>query len=400
MKILDAPLRRVLLSRLERIEQGRLRVTGAGSGDVSFGRTASPAAAIEVKDPRFWRAAALGGSVGAAEAYVGRLWECDDLASLVRILVRNRSVLDGIDGGLSKLRAPFRLFAHALRRNTRAGSRRNVGAHYDLGDDFFSLFLDDTLTYSCAVFERPDATLRDASIAKYESLCRKLALSRGDRVIEIGTGWGGLAIHAAQAYGCSVTTTTISRKQFDFARRRVSDLGLSDRVTVVERDYRDLEGRFDKGVSIEMIEAVGHDFLGAYFAKCASLLDDGGLFALQAITLPDREYDRARREVDFIKKLVFPGSCIPSVTALASAASLSSDLRLVRLDDIGEHYAETLRLWRERLVARRAEAIALGYPDSLVRLFEFYFAYCEGGFAEGVLSDVQMVFERPRGWAP
>jgi len=400
MTVLDRAARTALSRRLERITYGRLTVAGAGPAQV-FGDGTGPAVTLEVRDPRFFRKTALGGHLGAAEAYLDGWWETDDLVGLVRILVRNRGALAGLERGLAWLARPGRALAHALRRNTRAGSRRNIAAHYDLGNAFFGLFLDDTLAYSCGIFERPDATLREASVAKFDALCRKLELGPKDHLLEIGTGWGGFAVHAAREYGCRVTTATISRQQEVLAGRRVADAGLAGRVTVLNRDYRDLDGVYDKLVSIEMIEAVGHHYLERFFRVCADRLAPDGLFALQAITIQDRLYDAARREVDFIKRYVFPGSCIPS-RAVLTAAAAATDLTLVDLRDLTPHYAETLRRWREGLRARRADARALGFDDRFLRLWEFYFSYCEGGFRERVLGDVQMLFAKPEnrrgGW--
>ncbi len=388
-------LRRAVHARLGALREGRLTLAEPG-GTLHFGPGGPPAARITVHDPRFYRALALGGSVGGAEAYAAGWWTTDDLPGVVRVMVRNRDVLERLDGGWARLAVPARAVAHALRRNTRRGSRRNIAAHYDLGNEFFALFLDETLTYSCGVFERPEATLRDASIAKYDRLCRKLALNPSDHVVEIGTGWGGFAVHAAGEYGCRVTTTTISPAQFAYATRRVADAGLADRVTVVRRDYRDLRGRFDKLVSIEMIEAVGHRYYDAFFRQCGALLAPDGVMALQAITILDRLYDRARRHVDFIKRYIFPGSCLPSLAALGAAMARASDLRLVHLEDITPHYAETLKRWRENFVAAWDKVGALGFPESFRRIWEFYLAYCEGGYREGVLGDVQLLLAKPR----
>ncbi len=313
-------------------------------------------------------------------------------------MARNVAAMDGLEGGLAALRRPVDAIWHALRRNTRTGSRRNIAEHYDLGDDFFQLMLDPTMTYSCGVFERPDATLEEASIAKIDRLCRMLRLGPEDHLLEIGTGWGAFALHAASRYGCRVTTTTISANQLARARRRVADAGLSDSVTVLHTDYRDLPGRFDKLVSVEMLEAVGADYYGTFFSKCASLLEDDGLMALQTITIADARYEQHVRGVDFIKRYVFPGSNIPSITALLQAATRSSDLTLRRLDDIGPHYATTLAAWRENL-ARNADAVARLTDERFRRIWHFYLCYCEAGFAEGYLGDAQMLFSRPRGRA-
>jgi cyclopropane-fatty-acyl-phospholipid synthase len=395
MTAVDRLARHLLHGRLARITAGRLTID-EGAGRVSFGpgNAGAPDAELTVRDPRFYRGVLFGGHLGAVETYLDGWWETGDLTAVVRLMVQNRTVLNSFEGGLARLAQPVRRAWHAMRRNTRSGSRRNIAAHYDLGNEFFAAFLDDTLTYSCGIFERPDMTLREASIAKYDRLCRKLALAPADHVMEIGTGWGGFALHAAATYGCRVTTTTISREQHRLASERVRTAGLDDRVTVLLRDYRDLEGRFDKLVSIEMIEAVGHRFYRGFFRKCAALLKPGGQMALQTITIDPRHYDQARREVDFIKRYIFPGANIPSVPVLRHAAERRAGLSLLHLEDITPHYAETLKRWRENFVARWDRLRALGFSEEFRRLWEFYFCYCEGGFRERLLGDVQIVFAR------
>jgi cyclopropane-fatty-acyl-phospholipid synthase len=286
--------------------------------------------------------------------------------------------------------------AHFLRRNTRTGGRKNIAAHYDLGDDFFSLFLDETMTYSCGIFEHAGSTLKEASVGKYDRICRKLALRPDDHVLEIGTGWGGFAVHAAAGYGCRVTTTTISRRQYEYAANRIREEGLEDRVEPLLSDYRDLSGSFDKLVSIEMIEAVGHQYLETFFRHCSERLTSDGMMLLQAITIPDDRYDLHTRSVDFIKRYIFPGSSIPSVSAISRATESATDMRMLHLEDITPHYARTLQEWRARFLARRDEVRALGYPESFLRMWEYYLCYCEGSFEERYNGDVQIVFTKPR----
>src|SRR5690606_1373140 len=281
-------------------------------------------------------------------------------------------------------------------RNSRDGSRRNIQAHYDLGNDFFALFLDPTMNYSCGIFESAEATMEQASIAKMDAICRKLDLQPGDHLLEIGTGWGALAIHAARHFGCRVTTTTISREQHALAAARIREAGLGDRIELLRRDYRDLEGRYDKLVSVEMIEAVGHRFLDTYFRRCSSLLKDDGLMLLQAITIRDEHYAQALKSVDFIQRFVFPGGFIPSVAAMSASMARTTDMQLLHLQDIGLHYATTLRRWRQRFFDNVAAVRALGYPDSFVRLWEFYLCYCEGAFLERNIGNVQMLLAKPR----
>jgi cyclopropane-fatty-acyl-phospholipid synthase len=393
MTLSSSLARGVVEARLAHLRHGRVTLR-EGARVADYGDPTAAPLAIGVRDPRFYAAVAFGGSVGAGEAYAEGWWTTDDLTGLVRLLLRNRGMLEQLETGWARLVQPLRRLAPALRRNTRRGSRRNIGAHYDLSNDFFELFLDDTLTYSCGLFTRPDATLREASIAKYDRMAALLDLRPEDHLIEIGTGWGGFALHAASRYGCRVTTTTISAEQFRLATRRVAEAGLAGRVTVLHEDYRDLRGTYDKLVSIEMIEAVGHEHFGVFFAQCAALLAPHGRAAIQAITIADDRYESARREVDFIKRHIFPGSCLPSRAVLRHAAA-ATDLRLVQLDEIGLHYAETLRRWRSNMQANRDRIAALGFDDRFQRLWEFYFCYCEGGFLERAIGDVQLLLLKP-----
>jgi cyclopropane-fatty-acyl-phospholipid synthase len=391
---LGPAVRRLVVGRLGALERGTLRLHEGDAVHEFKGATQGPTASLEVRDPAFYAELAFGGSVGAAESYMLGQWSSPDLTGLLRLLLLNRTALDSLEGGLARLTAPLRLAAHWLHRNTRAGSRRNIAAHYDLGNDFFRLMLDETMMYSCALFERDGMTLAEASRAKLDLACRKLDLRPDHHVLEIGTGWGGFAIHAASRHGCRVTTITISPSQYDLARERVRAAGLEDRVSVLLEDYRDLRGHYDRLVSIEMIEAIGHRQFETFFRRAGDLLAPDGRMLLQSITIADRHYERARDEVDFIKRYVFPGCCIPSVGALSAAIVAASDLRLVHLEDIGPHYATTLAAWRRNFHANLERVRALGYPDTFVRLWEFYLCYCEAGFAERALGDVQMVLTR------
>jgi len=396
-RFLDALARRSVLGRLAMIDQGRLTLRDAGETH-TFGVVSASFpidVTIDVHDPRFWSDLAFGGSIGAGEAWMQGWWTTPDLTALVRLMTRNRAALDGIDGGWSRVTAPLQRGLHWLNRNTRAGSRRNIAAHYDLGNDFFALFLDPSMMYSSAIFERDDMSLAEAQAARLERICRKLELRPGDHLLEIGTGWGGMAIHAARHHGCRVTTTTLSREQHAEAVRRVAAAGLSDRVTVLLRDYRDLDGVYDKLVSIEMIEAVGHRYFDTYFRTCAGLLAPDGLMLLQSITIADQRYAAARDGVDFIQRHIFPGSCIPSISAIMTSIARASDLRLLHLEDFGPHYATTLRLWREAFVARLDDVRAMGYPDTFIRAWLFYLGYCEGGFEERAIGDAQFLFAKP-----
>jgi cyclopropane-fatty-acyl-phospholipid synthase len=404
MPALTRLAKKLLLSQLTKIRHGRLRLVDAQSesGEQvtrTFGAVTDVGPfdlTIHVRDPHFYSDAVFAGTTGAGEAYMRGLWDCDDLTALVRLMVVNRDLMNDVDSGWSSLSAPLFKAAHWLNRNTAAGSRRNIAAHYDLGNKFFELFLDETMAYSCGIFESPNSSLLDASTAKFEAACSKLKLSPGEHLLEIGTGWGGLAIHAARHYGCRVTTTTISREQYELAKERVERAGLSDRITLLLEDYRDLRGEYDALVSIEMIEAVGHQYLDTYFRKCSTLLRPHGAMLLQAITIRDQFYEQAKNSVDFIKRFIFPGSFIPSAQVLVNSLAGVTDLKMFHMEDIGPHYARTLRLWRERLLARRDEVRALGYPETFLRMWEYYLCYCEGGFEERQLGDVQMLLTKPR----
>lgn len=394
----DALFRRLLLSRLKDLREGRLAIVDAGER-ITFGETSADlnlTATIIVHDRRFYRDVLFGGTLSAGEAYLRHHWDADDLTALIRIFVRNRDLLDGMESGLALLSMSAAQLFHWLRRNTLGGSRKNIEAHYDLGNDFFKLFLDQNLMYSCAIFASEEQTLESASTAKIDRICRKLQLSSHDHVLEIGTGWGGFALHAARRYGCKITTTTISEQQYLLTRERVNAAGLADRITVLMEDYRELSGQFDKVVSIEMVEAVGHQYLADYFAICSRLLRPEGMLLLQAITIADQHYERAKRSVDFIKQYVFPGGCLPSVTAMMGAITGATDFRLFHLEDFGVHYATTLRRWRERFKCNAPQIRALGYSERVMRTWDFYFGYCEGGFAERFLGTVQMLLVKPR----
>jgi cyclopropane-fatty-acyl-phospholipid synthase len=394
--------RKLLLSQLRQFEHGELRFVEPDGCEHVFGRRRAGfdvGCTLYIDHPQTFADAAFGGTVGAGESYIRGLWHCDDITSLVRIFVANREQTIRMDGRWSLVSWPLLKLFHWANRNSKNGSARNIAAHYDLGNDLYQLMLDDSMAYSCAIFPRADATLKEGSEAKFEAACRKLDIKAGDHVLEIGTGWGGFAIHAVQRYGCRVTTTTISAAQRDFAVQKIAALGLGDRITVLLKDYRelngDLAGPYDKLVSIEMVEAVGARFLDGYFEHCARLVKPEGAMLLQAITIQDQFYDRALKSVDFIQRYVFPGSFIPSVQALSKSLAKVTDFKIFHLEDIGPHYARTLQLWRERFTRNLAQVRGLGYSDSFVRLWEYYLCYCEGGFMERQLGAVQMLLTKP-----
>ena len=394
---LDKIARKAVLSLLNKLQHGRITLIEDGQ-QLAFGEDVSAAslnADINVYHYQFYSRILFGGSIGAAEAYMDALWSADDLTTVMRILALNRKAFADMEKGLARLTAPLYQFYHSARKNTKVGSRKNILAHYDLGNEFYTLFLDPTMTYSCGIFEHDHSTLEEASTAKYDRLCRKLELRPGHRVVEIGTGWGGFAVHAAKHYGVHVTTTTISDEQYRYAENRFREAGLTDQINLLKQDYRDLTGEFDRLVSIEMIEAVGHHFYNTFFQTCSRLLKAGGLMALQAITIGDQIFDRHKRSVDFIKRYIFPGSCIPSVTAISNAIATATDLRMIHLEDITPHYARTLREWRRRFFANIDAVRNMGYPDTFIRMWEYYLCYCEGGFAERYIGDVQVLFAKP-----
>jgi cyclopropane-fatty-acyl-phospholipid synthase len=364
-------------------------------GARTLGQRPQLQATITVHDPAFYPRVLFGGSIGAGEAYVDGLWETDSLATLVRIMVRNMDLLDRMEQGLAWLLWPYQRLRHLRRDNHRQGAKKNILAHYDLGNDLYGAFLDPTMMYSAAIYPRENSSLEEAARFKLDYICRRLQLTPQDRVIEIGGGWGGFAIHAAANYGCHVTTTTISDAQFREAQRRIEEAGLGHRITLLQKDYRDLNGRYDKLVSIEMIEAVGHRYLPEFFRKCGALLRPEGLLLIQAITIADQKYSQYVRNVDFIQRHIFPGGCVPSITRMLSLITAKTDLVVRSIEDFGFDYTRTLRDWRSRFLGAYDALKTRGYDERFKRLWEFYLAYCEGGFRERALSVVQLMASRP-----
>jgi len=367
------------------------------NGTILFGDGAAYPIELRIADARTYTTLATRGTLGAAAAYIDGWWDSDDLVGLFRLLTRNADTMASLDGTLSRWVTWALSWIHRFRRNTIAGSRENIRAHYDLSNEFFALFLDETMAYSGGIFSTPRTTLAEASTEKFDRICRLLNLTSRDHVLEIGTGWGGFAIHAVRNYGCKVTTTTISRKQYDFARQRVDAAGLNDRVTVLCEDYRSLHGAYDKLASIEMIEAVGHEFLDTFFRQCSRLLRSNGAMALQTITIPDQRYENYRRSVDFIQQYIFPGGCIPSLSAISVSLRRSSDFGVTRLDDFGSHYAETLKHWRTHFW-RNVDAVrGLGFDERFVRMWHYYLCYCEAGFLDCQIGLAQILLTKPGG---
>ena len=389
---------RVLIrALLSRARHGTLVVSDA-TGTRRYGHGA-PEVHVLVHDTRTYHALVRGGSMGFGESYTDGWWDCDDLTAVVRFVIRNIEPLTRRLDTLARFRAPLTRIRQRFARVDKERDRANVRAHYDLGNEFYSLMLDDTMMYSCAFFDDEDTSLHDASVAKIERLCRKIRLGPEDHVVEIGTGWGGFALHAASRYGCRVTTVTISDAQFAYVRARVAAAGLGHLIEVRNEDYRDLAGRYDKLVSIEMVEAIGWRQLDTYFSTCAALLKPDGLMALQAITIDDYSYERTKDRDDFIKRMVFPGGFLPSLEAIVRSSSSVSDLRVVDVEDIGRHYAETLARWRSNLTVHEAEVRGLALGEEFSRMWHMYLCYCEAAFLERHISDVQLVLARSQ-WRP
>jgi cyclopropane-fatty-acyl-phospholipid synthase len=399
LPVLDSFCKSLLFGKFKSLKHGLIKIQDRSQGAVEeyiFGEEdKNLSVKVTVNRSRFYSRTLLGGSIGNAESYVDQDWETDDLTNLVRLFVLNRDVLQGIDNGIGSLLQPIQKYFHGLHRNTIKGSRENIRSHYDIGNDFFKLFLDESMMYSCAFFETKDTDLYTASMKKVETVVKKLKLKPTDHLIEIGTGWGTLAIYAAKNYGCRVTTTTISEEQYKYAVAKVKEAGLEDQVKVLFEDYRNLTGTYDALVSVEMIEAVGLDHLETYFEKCSSLIKPDGLMVLQAITIKDQNYESARKSVDFIQRHIFPGCGIPSVHAMMNAVTKRTDFNLLHQEDFAEDYAQTLKHWAQRLERKEHEITKLGYPDFLYRLWQYYFSYCEGGFRERAIGLSHLVLGKP-----
>ncbi len=392
----DRLCRKFTLNFLSQLRHGSITVIEAGEAQQFGDADAELKTTITVTDPAFYQKLVLAGSVGGGEAYIHGFWRCDNLTALVQIFARNLDVLDKMDSTWARLSRPMLKVLNFRNRNTISQSRRNIAAHYDLGNAMYQLFLDPSMMYSSAVYPTADSTLEQAQQHKLQQICERLQLKATDHLLEIGTGWGSMAIYAAQHYGCKVTTTTISQQQYDYTKARIAELGLQDKITLLFEDYRLLTGTYDKLVSIEMIEAVGDDFLDNYFEKCSSLLKPDGIMVLQAITMVDHRYQQYVREVDFIKRYIFPGGCLPSISRMASAVANKTDLVIRQVQDIGFDYARTLKDWCDNFMAQRDAVHQLGYDDNFIRLWHFYLCYCEGGFRERATSAVHLVLSKPQ----
>lgn len=394
LSFLDNFCRSTLFKMIKNIKHGKILVR-QNSKTWTFGTDETLKVNIVVSDPAFYRRCLFGGSIGSGEAYVEGMWKVDNLTNLVRIMVLNMALLDRMEVGLAWFLKPVDLLKHFFNQNSKNGAKQNILAHYDLGKDLYKSFLDPTMMYSSAIYPTAESSLEEASAHKLEIVCKKLCLKEGDEILEIGSGWGGFAIYAARNYGCQVTTTTISNAQYKEARKRIHAAGLEDQITLLKKDYRDLEGQYDKLVSIEMIEAVGHKYLPKFFKKCGKLLKPDGKMLIQAITIVDQKYDQYARSVDFIQRHIFPGGCLPSNNRMLNLINAKTDMVVRSIEDFGFDYAKTIQEWRHRFSQASASLKTKGYDDSFDRLWEFYLCYCEGGFLERSISVVHLVASRP-----
>ncbi|MBT5548640.1 MAG: class I SAM-dependent methyltransferase [Gammaproteobacteria bacterium] len=387
--------KRILFKKLKGLKTGELTIID-GSEIHVFGILKSEfKATLTVSSQEFYVFLGSGGTNGAAEAFTAGYWSADNLVELIQIIIRNKKTMEGLESGLARLTNPITKIIHRLRQNTLKGSKSNILAHYDLSNDFYKLWLDSTMTYSSGIFLNKKSSMLDASVEKLDRLCRKLNLNSSDHVLEIGTGWGSFATHAAKNYGCKVTTTTISDNQFNYVAELISKENLDNKITLLNKDYRELEGVFDKIVSIEMIEAVGSDFVPGFFEKASSLLKKNGLMALQGITYNDPDFNAYKSSVDFIRKYIFPGSCLISLSQVEKAIKDKTDLIMVDSEDITLHYARTLEIWRKDFENVLPQVRELGFSDPFIRIWVFYLVYCEAGFLENLIGDFQFIFAKP-----
>lgn len=393
-------LKKILINKLRGLKNGFLLLRDEKKL-YKFGSPKSNLKAeIVIKDYRFYKFLIFGGSIGASEAYMNNYWQSPDLTKVIRVFASNANLTDELESKFNILIKPFFKLIHYFNKNSIKNSKKNISAHYDLNNDFFKLFLDDTMMYSSAIFDKTSQSLKAASINKLKIICNKLDLKKTDHVVEIGSGWGAFAIYAAENYGCKVTTTTISKQQYSFTKALIKQKKLEKKVKLIFKDYRKLNGKFDKLVSIEMIEAVGHQYYPEYFKKINSLLTDNGLALIQAITIRDQKYIQATKSVDFIQKYIFPGSCIPSIEAIQSNISKTSDLIISDLENINHHYAVTLCHWAKRFKKNESKIKKLGFDDRFLKKWEFYFSYCEGGFSERTINDFHILLSMPMNRSP
>lgn len=392
---MDKLAKKMIFSILSTMQDAQLTFEEEGEV-ISLGNNeAALQGRVIIHDPRCYKKILLGGSIGAGEAYIEGLWSSPDLTKVIQVLGRERQALNKLDKSFARVMSIPSWIYHKARKNTQAGSKKNILAHYDLGNDMYRTFLDKEMLYSSAIYPHQDADLEQAQLHKLDTICQRLNLKKGETLLEIGTGWGALAIYAAQHYGVHVTTTTISDAQYDYTKARIDALQLNEQITLLKKDYRELTGEYDKLVSIEMIEAVGHEYLANFFSTCNKHLKPHGKMLIQAITISDQRYDQYRNGVDFIQRYIFPGGCLPSINVMAGNVSTKTDMVITGLHDIGQDYAQTLKHWYERFQASLQEIKKLGYGDDFIRLWQFYFCYCEGAFLERNISTVHLIAAKP-----
>tara|TARA_B100001758_G_scaffold81186_1_gene68892 strand:- start:1309 stop:2514 length:1206 start_codon:yes stop_codon:yes gene_type:complete len=391
-KIINLKIRNKLITKFKPFSYYKINFTDLwgnwiiGNGDKSIN--------VKIINPDFYLMLFSSGSNGIANAYIRGFWECDDLYELFRGFVKNIKLIDTFETGSLKFGILKNRLVHFFSSNSKLGSKKNIQAHYDLGNDFFKLFLDDTMTYSSAIFESRNSSLKEASINKLDLICKKLNLNETDHVLEIGGGWGSFAIHAAQNYGCEVTTTTISEEQYQYMNQRFSKLNLNKKINLLNKDYRSLSGNYDKIVSIEMIEAVGDKFLGTFFSTCSKLLKSKGQMLLQSITMPDDRYSQYLKNTDFIQTYIFPGSCIPSLAAIKNSLKKHTNFTIYDIEDIAPHYSKTLLYWLQNFNKNESQIRKLGYDENFCRLWKYYLSYCAAGFQERYLGDLQILMNK------
>lgn len=395
MNMFDKSAKKILINLLSNLTQSQLTFIDNDETITLGDSKASLKASVHIINPKTYKRILLGGSIAAGESYIDGWWTSPDLTKVIQVLGREQGIREGLEKSFTKVLTLPKWVYHKARKNTKEGSKKNILAHYDLGNEMYETFLDKEMMYSSAIYPHQEASLDEAQLHKLDTICQRLELKPGETLLEIGTGWGALAIYAAQHYGVQVTTTTISDAQFEYAKARVNALGLTDKITLLTKDYRELEGQYDKLVSIEMIEAVGHEYLPSFFETCNQHLKPEGKMLIQAITISDQRYDQYRKGVDFIQRYIFPGGCLPSINVMADNVANKTDMVITGLHDIGQDYAKTLKHWFERFDAQLTDIKKMGYGDDFIRLWQFYLCYCEGAFLERTISTVHLVAAKP-----
>ena len=391
---LSSIFKKGVMNKFKHLQYGSIKIL-EGDEVLSFGDLGSnDKVTVTIHSNEFYVFLGSGGVTGVAEAYMAGYWTADNLVLLLQIVLKNKKILLSLDSGFAKLISPINKLIHWSKQNTLKGSKQNILAHYDLSNDFYKLWLDPTMTYSCGYFNNDSVSLEQASIEKIDRICRKLKLNENDHILEIGTGWGSFSLYAAKQYGCTIDTVTISDAQYEYASGKIESSGLGSKINIFNKDYRKIEGQYDKIVSIEMIEAVGHQFIPEYFSKISSLLKEDGLLAIQGITYNDQNFEQYKNSVDFIKKYIFPGSCLISVAQISDVIKEYTDLAIVDMEDITKHYAETLNRWKVNFMNVIPEVKKMGFSEAFIKMWEFYFVFCEAGFLERNIGDVQLVFSK------